>query len=135
MPFLSLSYNVKLPSYTKYSDVIRESPAITNVYSQNPVVRTEDNKIVGYKTATFTLQEIKPEKHSIKEFQNIILDGRGSISFEFCYFSTKHSNFFPPGNAFVTNITSADGEFTGVTGTVTILPLESGKRFVTIEYN
>lgn len=135
MPSLSLSYNVKLPSYDKYVNVIRESPSINNVYSHNPVFRTEDNKVIGEKTASFTIQEIKANKFAIKEFQNIIIDGRGSFSYEFAYFSDKNSNFFPPGNAFVTNITSADGEFLGSTGTVTIIPLESGKRYVSIEYN
>jgi hypothetical protein len=106
---------------------------INNVYIRSPIYSKCGQKI-GYKTSNDILQQLAPNKYSVRISNTYYIEGKGTINWDYSFINDKPNVFYPAGIVAESTIISGTGDFIGASGKVKLTPTPDGKRYVEINF-
>ena len=77
----------------------------------------------------------KYNKYIVKINNTYFIDGKGTINWQYAFVTDKPSVFYPLGIEAKSTIISGTVNYIGAQGTVSLIPLITGRRNVTIKFN
>ena len=134
-PKLSFYFKTTDPEFTVQTQTISSKPGnlVQYVFIRCPIYN-KCNEQIGYKTSTYTLQQLGPNLYSVRISNTYYINGEGTINWEYSFLNSTPSVLYPINVLAESTIVSGTGEFLGAKGNVTLLPTPDGVRQVKIYF-
>lgn len=132
---LSFYFDINDPQFFSKVAVINQSTTnlVEHVFITTPIYNKCGLKI-GYKSSDDVLQQIGPNKYIVKILNTYFIDGKGTINWQYSFITDKPNVYYPIGIEAKSTIVSGTGKYIGTIGTVSLIPLVTGRRNVTIRF-
>jgi len=133
---LSFYFDINDPEFFSKKVIVNPSPTklIEHVFITTPIYDKNGIKI-GYKSSDDILQQIGTNKYIVKINNTYFIDGEGTIDWKYNFITDKPSVYYPIGVEAKSTIISGTGEYINANGVVSLIPLYTGRRNVTIKFN
>lgn len=132
---INFYFSAKDPEFvTKHIVVESKSPNyISHSFVRCPIYNLK-NKQIGYKVSDDYIQQVSQNKYIVR-LNNTYQLKNGTISWQYVFENDKPEIYYPVDIPAFSNIISATGNYYGKSGTVTLIPLQNGRRNVNITFN
>ena len=133
---LSFYFDINDPKFFSKTVIVNQSATnlIQHVFITTPIY--DNNGVqIGYKSSEDVLQQIGVNKYIVKINNTYFIDGKGTINWQYAFVTDKPSVFYPLGIEAKSTIISGTVNYIGAQGTVSLIPLITGRRNVTIKFN
>jgi len=132
---LSFYFDKNDPQF--YSKVAVINPSTTNLVEHvfiNTPIYNNCGVQIGYKSSDDVLQQVGVNKYLVKILNTYFIEGKGTINWQYSFITDKPSVYYPIGIEAKSTILSGTGCYIGSEGTVSLMPLVTGRRNVTIKF-
>jgi hypothetical protein len=132
---LSFYFDINDPQFFSKTNVVNPSATnlIEHVFINTPIYNNCGVQI-GYKSSDDVLQQIGVNKYIVKINNTYFIEGKGTINWQYSFITDKPSVYYPIGIEAKSTIVSGTGCYIGSQGTVSLMPLVTGRRNVTIKF-
>jgi hypothetical protein len=132
---LSFYFDINDSQFFSKTAVVNASPTnlVQHVFINTPIYNNCGVQI-GYKSSDDVLQQIGVNKYLVKINNTYFIDGKGTINWQYAFITDKPSVYYPIGIEAKSTIISGTGCYIGSEGTVSLMPLVTGRRNVTIKF-
>jgi len=133
---LSFYFDINDTQFFSKTVIVNQSATnlIQHVFITTPIYNKCGVQI-GYKSSDDILQQIGPNKYIVKINNTYFIDGKGTINWQYSFISDKPNVYYPIGIEAKSTIVSGTGCYIGEEGTVSLMPLVTGRRNVTIKFS
>ena len=128
-------FNIHDPEFYSKPIIVDTTPGkyISHVFIRCPIYDRRTNKKIGYKVSDDYLQQLGPDKYSVRISNTYYFKNGGTISWSYAFINNVPEVYYPVGKVAESNVINTTGYYLGKKGHVKLLPTADGLRKVNIK--